>query len=151
MLMNGKEKFCRFIKNFWILVPCRWIGRISNLTDIKHWIDHNFLIFWQEVHHHDVVFQHGSQRLTLVLVIGGSSPMNESDLLMTSLPPVLLLIGFIYNSCPLNFIICDWITLTRACVYNLASGGNSSDNLGMSHVAPPAERTVPKSVSSYRI
>ena len=40
----------------------------------------------------------------LVLVIGGSSPMNESDLLVTALPPVQPPIGFLHNSSPLNYI-----------------------------------------------
>ena len=39
----------------------------------------------------------------------------------------------------------------RACVYDLASSGNSSDKLWTSRVAPPDEQTVPKSASSYRI
>ena len=38
----------------------------------------------------------------LVLVIGGGSPMNESDLLMTSVRSVLLLIGRYHNISPLN-------------------------------------------------
>ena len=48
-------------------------------------------------------------------------------------------------------IVAHWITSTRACVYDLASGGNSSDKLGTSRVTPPTERRVPKSASSYRI
>ena len=46
-------------------------------------------------------------------------------------------------------IVAHLITSTRACVCDLASGGNSSDKFGTSRVAPPAERTVPKSLSSY--
>ena len=42
--------------------------------------------------------------------------MNESDLLMTSLPPVLPPIGWFHNSSPLNYID------EGVCVYNLASG-----------------------------
>ena len=48
-------------------------------------------------------------------------------------------------------IVAHWIISTRAWVYDLASGVNSSDKLGTSRVAPPAERTVLKSVSSYHI
>ena len=57
--------------------------------------------------------------------------MNESDLLMLSLPPgtpVLQPIGRYYNSSPLNYI--DAGTY----VYDLASGGNSSDKLGRNRV-----------------
>ena len=37
-----------------------------------------------------------------VLRIGGGSPMNDSDLLMTSLPPILPPAGRWHNSSPLN-------------------------------------------------
>ena len=40
----------------------------------------------------------------LVLVIGGDSPMNESDLLVTPLPPVQPQIGFLHSNSPLNYI-----------------------------------------------
>ena len=54
--------------------------------------------------------------LEIVLGIRGGSPMNESDRLMTTLPPVLLPIGCYHNSSPLNYIDAG------ACVYDLASG-----------------------------
>ena len=46
--------------------------------------------------------------------IGSGSPMNESDLLMMSLPPVLLRIGCYHNSSVLNYID------MRACIYDLS-------------------------------
>ena len=41
--------------------------------------------------------------LEIVLGIGGGSPMNESDLLMTSLPLVLPPISRYHNSSSLNY------------------------------------------------
>ena len=54
--------------------------------------------------------------LEIVLGIGGGSPMNESDLLMTSLPHALPPIGRYHNSSSLNYID------VGTCVYGLASG-----------------------------
>ena len=50
----------------------------------------------------------------IVLGIGGSSPMNESDLLMTSLS--LVLPPHYHNSSPLNYIDVE------ASIYDIASG-----------------------------
>ena len=48
-------------------------------------------------------FEPKTQYFEIVLEIRGSSPMNESDLLMTSLPPVLLPISRYHNSSSLTY------------------------------------------------
>ena len=71
----------------------------------------------------------------IVLGIGDGSSLNESDLQMTLLPPVLSPISRYHNSSPLNYID------TGDCVYDLASGSRISTAQTL-----PAESKVPKSV-----
>ena len=74
--------------------------------------------------------------------------MNESDLLMMSLPPLLLLIGRYHNISPLNYIEAE-PSFVKVEILQINLGGVVSWK-STAHV-PPAEGTVPKSASSYHI